>query len=256
MMSCHSTTALILAYMLFCCEVAHADAKKSADFCRNSSGVNMVDTASIVSNGFVTRMKVVGVNTVARYYDYPNETLPGKRLRKDEFKLLVTHKMKLLAVFQHHNNKASTFINWNRRGPSDAAEALKLSKTFSQPPKSAIYFGVDGDFVGTTTHRYKYYSAEVKGYFSEIKRIFRASPTRYEIGVYGSGEACKMLVGAGLVKYCWLSHSHGFVGSKDALRNGKYHVEQYLPGMCGGRSIDFNKFKANITDVGQFTPTP
>ncbi|WBU51769.1 glycoside hydrolase domain-containing protein [Paracoccus sp. SCSIO 75233] len=226
-------------------------AKKSKDYCRIASGVQMVDTSFQATDSFVDHMKDVGVSIVARYYDYENETLPGKRLREYEIPIISKAGMSILVVFQHNNNKSETFEDWKNRGLNDAERALKMATELRQPSGSAIYFGVDGDFVGSIPG-IKFYTKEVVGYFSEINKVFEADGGKYRIGAYGSGEALRVLKTSDLITLRWLSHSHGFVGSKDALAADRYEIEQYLPGQCGGRSVDFNSLRDGVSDVGQF----
>lgn len=229
-------------------------AKQSDDYCRSSSGIQMVDTAFTVTENFLESMRAVGVDTIARYYDYENETLPGKLLTLDEADLITEHGLNLLVVFQHRNNRPETFRDWRNRGPSDAQRSLDLAARFNQPEGSAIYFGVDGDFVGSIPG-YTFYTDDVVSYFEEINRILGDAGHPYRIGAYGSGECLRTLLDRGLISFRWLSHSHGFVGSRDALTNGAYDIEQYLPGTCGGRSIDFNARREANLDVGQFSLT-
>jgi hypothetical protein len=230
---------------------AQAAAKRSDDYCRPASGVDMVDTSAIVTPEFLDEMREIGVTTVARYYDYENETITGKRLRVEELELIARYGMSLVVVFQHNNNKAETFNDWQNRGPADAREALKLAERFNQPPNGAIYFGVDGDFVGPGS---LFHTDDVIGYFEEVNRVFDEAGVSYPVGVYGSGETCITLITEGLAGFCWLSHSHGFTGTPDVLAEGFFDIEQYLHGTCGGRAVDFNKVRDGVTAFGQWRP--
>lgn len=229
----------------------HGAANRSDDYCRPNSGVDMVDTSAIVTPAFLDKMREVGVTTIARYYDYENETITGKRLRLEELDLIASYGMSLVVVFQHNNNRAETFNDWRNRGPADAREALKLAERFNQPPNGAVYFGVDGDFVGPGAI---FHTDDVIGYFEEINRVFDQAGVSYPIGVYGSGETCVTLITEGLAGFCWLSHSHGFMGTPEVLADGFYDIEQYLHGTCGGRAVDFNKINESVTAFGQWTP--
>jgi len=236
------------------CLTAHpapGQVRKSDDFCRDNSGVDMVDTSAIVTPAFLDRMREVGVKTIARYYDYEAETIVGKRLRAEELPLIASYGMSLVVVFQHNNNKAETFNDWANRGPADAREALKLAAAFSQPANGAIYFGVDGDFVGNGAI---FHTDDVIGYFNEVNRVFDAAGVSFPVGVYGSGETCMTLIAEGLAGFCWLSHSHGFAGTREVLAEGLFDIEQYLHGTCGGREVDFNKVREGVTAFGQWVP--
>ncbi|RVT84361.1 DUF1906 domain-containing protein [Rhodobacteraceae bacterium CCMM004] len=246
--------ALAAAAALVSALPAAGQVKKSDDHCRPASGVHMVDTSAIVTDEFLTKMQEVGVSTVARYYDYENETITGKRLRPEELPLIARYGMSVAVVFQHNNNKAATFQDWRNRGPADAREALKLAARMEQPQTSAIYFGVDGDFVGPPGRGAPFFTDDVIGYFEEINRVFYEENVGYTIGVYGSGETCFTLIGEGLAGFCWLSHSHGFTGTQDALSAGSWDIQQYLHGTCGGRAVDFNEFQSPDAFVGQWRP--
>ncbi len=243
--------ALTLAFGAALALPVWAAAKKSDDYCRPGSGVDMVDTSAIVTRDFLDKMREVGVTTVARYYDYENETITGKRLRLEELDLIASYGMSLVVVFQHNNNRAETFNDWQNRGPADAREALNLAARFNQPPNGAVYFGVDGDFVGPGAI---FHTDDVIGYFEEVNRVFDEAGVSYPIGVYGSGETCITLITEGFAGFCWLSHSHGFMGTPEALTDGFYDIEQYLHGTCGGRAVDFNKIRDGVTAFGQWRP--
>lgn len=213
----------------------------------------MVDTSAIVTPEFLDEMVRIGVHTIARYYDYEEETIRGKRLRAEELALIAERGMNLVTVFQHNNNRPETFRDWRNRGPADAAQALALAERFGQPPNGAIYFGVDGDFVGRFGEP-GFLTDEVVGYFSEINAAFDAARVSYPVGVYGSGEACFTLVAEGLAGFCWLSHSHGFRGTQDALSLGAHDIEQFLPAQCAGREVDFNAPREGADVFGQWAP--
>ena len=230
---------------------AMAQLRKSDDFCRPASGADMVDTSAIVTTEFLDRMREVGVKTIARYYDYEAETITGKRLRAEELPLIGSYGMSVVVVFQHNNNKPETFNDWANRGPADAREALKLAAAFNQPPNAAIYFGVDGDFVGDGAI---FHTDDVISYFDEVNRMFDEVGVSYPVGVYGSGETCVTLIAEGLAGFCWLSHSHGFTGTKEVLAEGLFDIEQFLHGTCGGREVDFNKVREGVSAFGQWVP--
>ncbi|WP_102110223.1 glycoside hydrolase domain-containing protein [Oceaniglobus roseus] len=250
-MTAARTLPLALACSLVAAAPGHGAAQKSSDFCKPGSGVDMVDTSMIVDDAFLSAMRDIGVTTIARYYDTEDETIPGKRLRPEEPALIKSYGMSLVVVFQHNNNKAETFNDWERRGPADAAEALKLAAQFRQPPNGAIYFGVDGDFVGPGA---AFHTDDVIRYFEAINDTFDRAGVSYPVGVYGSGETCATLFAEQLAGFCWLSHSHGFTGTPAALEGGWYDIEQFLPTECGGREVDFNRLREGVTAFGQWMP--
>ena len=70
-------SAICACLMLACCAAgAHA-----ADYCIKDTRVAAVDLSAPVSQGFLDRMRAIGIGTIIRYYDHADETLPGKTLR-------------------------------------------------------------------------------------------------------------------------------------------------------------------------------
>jgi hypothetical protein len=88
-------------------------------------------------------LKRLGINTVIRYYDHPDETLACKTLVPEEANALLANGFSIAVVFQHNNDDPMTFLA-GRRGLDDAERALELARANGQPAGSAIYFGVDG----------------------------------------------------------------------------------------------------------------
>ena len=88
-------------------------------------------------------LKTFKVDTVFRYYDYKNETLPGKTLHPEESDAIIAAGLKIGVVFQHYNDDPAKFLDPGS-GTNDAEQALKLADENRQPYGSAIYFSVDG----------------------------------------------------------------------------------------------------------------
>jgi hypothetical protein len=88
-------------------------------------------------------LKAFGVDTVFRYYDHIDETLPEKTLLAAESDAIIAAGLKIGVVFQHHNDDPAKFLD-PESGTRDAERALMLADDNRQPYGSAIYFGVDG----------------------------------------------------------------------------------------------------------------
>src|SRR5262245_43911724 len=129
-----------LVALLICAQQARANA---APVCERGKGYVAVDASQQLGEEFLRKIKAIGVDSVIRYYDWSNETLPGKTLSSQELRLIAKLEMSVAVVFQHHNDCLCTFMT-KGRGVRDAKRALELARTFSQPVGSAIYFGVDG----------------------------------------------------------------------------------------------------------------
>jgi Domain of unknown function (DUF1906) len=87
--------------------------------------------------------KSIGVKTIVRYYDWPDENISCKTLLPEESDAIIAAGMSIVTVFQHENDDPETFFD-RSRGTTDAKRALQLAAANGQPPGSAIYFSVDG----------------------------------------------------------------------------------------------------------------
>jgi hypothetical protein len=187
-------------------------------------------------------MRAVGINTIIRYYDHEDETLPGKTLRRTERDLILANGFKVAVVFQHHNDQFASFTAL--RGSEDAERSLALANENSQLRGSAIYFGVDGPWKAASQ------LSNIMSYFEEIKvRLMRAG---YRAGVYGSGLVCNTLLRSGLADLCWLAAPTTWPGYLDYYPTRQWKLVQLSTTRCGGRSVDFNLANGSDTDYGQF----
>src|SRR5262245_28037621 len=175
----------------------------AATVCERGKGYIAVDASQQLGEDFLRKIKAIGVNSVIRYYDWSDETLPGKTLTLQELRLIAKLEMSVAVVFQHHNDCLCTFMT-KGRGIRDAKRALELALTFSQPVGSAIYFGVDGvdaqflsllrgtGIAGAEAEARKFVQRYVRPYFEEVTQTMKASG--YKIGAYGSGLVCAQLL--------------------------------------------------------------
>jgi len=189
-------------------------------------------------------MKTIKVNTVIRYYDQTNETLPGKTVRQSEVDLLARNGFDLMVVFQHNNSNIASFTT--ARGISDANRSLDLAASIKQQKGSAVYFGVDGGF-GSSQE-----IAAINTYFGKAGPLVRAGG--YKIGAYANGQVCTELLKAGLVDYCWLANATGWPGYTSFYNSKNWTMTQGLPKDCGGINVDFDVVNANMRDIGAFRP--
>lgn len=217
----------------------------AASRCPNPTAAAAADTANPLSSRFLTAVKGAGVKTIARYYDYPNETLPGKTLTAAEASLVAAKGMGLVVVFQHHNDQFASFTA--ARGDADAARALQLAAALHQPTGSAVYFGVDGDWSSTAEQ------ASVLTYFRAAHA--RLAPAGYRVGVYGSGLSCKTVTGAGQASLCWLAGVRSWPDYTSTIASGGWALRQGTQVLCGGIYVDFDQVNAKLPDIGQFKPS-
>ena len=201
-----------------------------------------VNSSAPVDPGFLNQMQAMGVNTIIRYYDHEDETLPGKTLRRGERDAILMNGFKMAVVFQHRNNGFASFTPL--RGRQDAERSLALAAENSQPRGSAIYFGVDGPW------KRPYELANIIAYFREVNA--RLAGTGYRVGVYGSGLVCNTLIANKLAELCWLAAPTTWPEYRDYYQTKKWRLVQLPTSQCGGRSVDFNLADGADIDYGQF----
>jgi hypothetical protein len=240
----------------------------AAPVCEPGKGYVAVDASRQLNEGFLRKIKETGIGTVIRYYDWPDETLPGKTLTIEELRLIAKVGLSVAVVFQHNNDCLCTFMT-KGRGTRDAKRALELAKTFSQPAGSAVYFGVDGvdaqflsllsatDMPSGEPQAKKFIQKYVRGYFDEVAKVMKSSG--YKIGVYGSGLVCSHLLDEKLVHYCWLANATSWPGYKSFEGTRKWVLKQHLPTRkadCFGVEVDVNSGNGSTDDFGQWKPNP
>jgi hypothetical protein len=171
--------------------------------------------------------------------------------------------MQVAIVFQHYNNRMSTFTNGNR-GAVDARRAIELADLLHQPRNTIIYFGADGvdDAYRTSLKRAgkpwdrdeyvdPFIEKYVGRYFKQVGRAF-SQDGRYAVGGYGSGRVCEFLLANRLVSKCWLAAATSWPGYSSFLESDKWSLKQFpTTSDCFGLSVDLNIGKKQF---GQWTP--
>ncbi|MGB3246481.1 MAG: glycoside hydrolase domain-containing protein [Sulfitobacter sp.] len=139
----------LIASALFCVFSAQS-ASAAAPACTPGQGYSVADFSAPFtdlgargSRSAGAELKHLGVQTIIRYYDHPDETLPCKTLVPEETNAILAAGFDIAVVFQHNNDDPMTFLA-GRRGLDDAERALELAGANGQPQGSVIYFGVDG----------------------------------------------------------------------------------------------------------------
>jgi hypothetical protein len=242
------------------------DAAPAAPKCEPGKDYVAADASVQLQEDFLQKLKGVGINTVIRYYDWVEETLPGKTLTSRELQLIAKLDMSVAVVFQHNSDCLCTFMR-KGRGKRDARRSLELARSFSQPRGSAIYFGVDGidaQFLtllhatgqpaGETQAR-RLVQAFVLPYFKEVAKAFKSSG--YRVGVYGSGLVCSYLLEEKLAQLCWLANATSWPGYATFEPTKKWVLKQHLPTKksdCFGTEVDLNSGNGATDDFGQWKP--
>src|ERR1700685_2679817 len=92
--------------------------------------------------GFGPWLKSQGVTAIGRYY---GATTNNKDLLDaEEAKELCRNGMRIFVVFEDHSQPNLTLTP--EQGTADAKVALKMAGDIGQPPGTAIYFSVEGNY--------------------------------------------------------------------------------------------------------------
>ncbi|MFW7523448.1 glycoside hydrolase domain-containing protein [Vibrio ostreicida] len=171
----------------------------------------MIDASCDTTNN-IEAMKEAGVTHIGRYYNNGNS---AKCLIKVEAEALTAAGLQIVVVFQKAQDNVSCFNA--SEGTNAAYQALLCAAKVQQPLGSVIYFAVDFD---ATTEQV---DNEITAYFTSVNKVLKG---KFEVGVYGSGLVCSSLYEVGLCKHRWLSSSTGYRGTKDAIKNNAYDIQQ------------------------------
>jgi uncharacterized protein (TIGR02594 family) len=207
----------------------------------------IIDVAGNVAP-FASRLAGAGVKTVIRYYNHRNgEAHPSKCLTRPELLALHNAGLSVGVVFEQRGGAGGNIVDLDAEsGVRDARRALDLAGELQQPEGSAIYFGVDWDFSGSSD------LAQITSYFENVNEALSG---KYLIGVYGSGTVGLRLRQQALVDHVWLAGATGWSGTKRALRDGSYTIFQKSlekRSEIGGFDYDGNVVNPSFESFGQF----
>jgi hypothetical protein len=168
--------------------------------------------------GFGPWLKSQGVTAIGRYY---GATTNNKDLLDaEEAKELCRNGMRIFVVFEDHSQPNLTLTP--EQGTADAKVALKMAGDIGQPPGTAIYFSVEGNYDQTDI-------ANIESYWSGITDTVAG---KYALGVYGSGLVCSTLLNKPACKYTWVAAAStdwqgtcSFFGGKTPM----WHLAQVPP---------------------------
>jgi hypothetical protein len=162
-----------------------------------------------------------GFDFALRYYSHN----AAKNLSLGEARALSSAGMQIGVVWETAGTYPGFFTL--AQGVADGSAAYRMAReVIGQPPGSAIYFAVDYDASQADL------DGPVSNYFTGVHAgLFAAGggQPRYQVGVYGSGLACRNLRERGVAAFSWLSQSTGFAGSQEYARALNYDLIQYLP---------------------------
>jgi hypothetical protein len=185
-----------------------------------------VDLATPVTNPGA--MKAAGVHFVCRYVSTPGN---AKNLTKAEADALKAAGLDIVVVFETTADRA---LSGHAGGVADAHSARTQAHACGQPAGRPVYFAVDFDAAGQTTH--------VNAYLAGVASVLGKTGT----GVYGGLAAVKAALDAKVCTYAWQTYAwSGGVWDKRA------QLQQYENGQTlAGHSVDYDR--AMTTDYGQW----
>jgi hypothetical protein len=182
---------------------------------RAPAGLDGMEACTRPNHLFLESLVNGGVDTVIRYYsDQNNAGLNCKNVTRRERDVLGEHGLALAIVYQFEGRRSGRYTA--AQADRDAAFCLERARAIGQPPGSAIFFGVDADASLNTDEG-------VRGYFSEVRRIFGG---RYRIGIYAAGARCRSIRDAGLADYFWVPEAPAWAGTRDFLNSGDWDMFQ------------------------------
>jgi len=202
----------------------------------------------------LSRLKGIGVETIIRYYNFENSrVLPEKRIEAEEAAAIAAHGLTLAVVFQQRQNGAEDFSQ--EQGYRAGQRAARYAReVIGQPSGSGLYFAVDYDAGAPDIDRC------IGPYFDGVGAAMAdesGGKPAFRIGVYGSGLVAQRLLEHNCVELVWLSMSHGFQGTQEALTAGSFDLYQIAPAtrLCG-LDVDYNAPNPDGRAFGAFTPLP
>jgi Domain of unknown function (DUF1906) len=212
----------------------------------NGSRIQMIDVSHSLTLQNIERLSALGARTIGRYYvheDASAECIPSKLFTVDESKAFKAFNSKagspgmaVVSAFQECNG-CNKFVGDQSalvsRAQADGKEAARLAALYKQPPKSAIYFGVD--FNAHTSEKcvidnygtQKEINDRIKIYFSEVGKQISAGGNNWKVGAYAGGDVCRMLNHAGLAEFFWLRASLADYGTPRFYGQKAWHIFQY-----------------------------
>ncbi len=209
----------------------------------------VIDTASDTTRA-LPALKAAGVRVVMRYYASDRQAnLPEKRLTRSEADAIRAAGLGIGIAYQYFNN---LFDNMTAaRGGADGRYAAAYARDeIGQPPGSAIYFGIDGDWPAAGQ------IDAVLRYVGAAAEAMAAAGSPYRIGVYGSGRTCAAVQERGLAERFWLARSTGWTGTPAFYNSGAWTLYQTMHEVpCGGIRLDTNVLNPTVVDQGFFDAT-
>ena len=207
----------------------------------------IIDTNQITTNQIV-HLQADKVATVIRYIS-PINPAGAKTVKEPEARALAAAGIKLGLVCEGWGDFAHGGISAGA-GERDGEFCFNYVPTIGAPNAGAcVFFAVDTDAGPSQINKL------VLPYFASIKQSFSLADAvrSLQVGVYGSGDVCAAVIGAGLADLAWLSCSLGWSGSRAYLASKPKELVlmQHVPTRIANMDCDPDD---SLGDFGDFIP--
>lgn len=200
----------------------------------------VIDTA-VNTTRYLPKLKQAGIKTIIRYINplgFANE----KTVKPAEARAIAAAGMRLGLVCEGYGGTRGMGVD-GTSGERDAMKCLEYAPGVGIQDNACIYYAVDVDATPS------YIRNQVVPYFQNIRRLHNNS--KYRVGIYGCGAACKAITEARLADLGWLSCSTGWAGFKDYLNSNKWSMRQHCDTNVAGFGNDTDDVNG---DIGDFVP--
>jgi hypothetical protein len=189
----------------------------------------------------VAWIKANGNDFLARYYR--NAASKWTALAANEARAISAAGIAIVALWESNSAVAEHFSYTT--GVDEGTTAYKQAMNTGQPARTPIYFAVDFDCSNLQI------AGAINDYFRGIEHGFNAigsDAPAYDVGVYGSGNACRWLLAHQRVSHTWLAQSTGWGGYKTF---SSWNIKQ---GPTKSKTFDFDTNEAK-PNYGGFSVT-
>lgn len=170
-----------------------------------------------------------GEKFICRYYTSEGHCLTPERIQD-----MRDYNFQIVSIYEDYDAYGETadrkkdsplhnpaFLFDKTKGEHDARAAYEKATSLGQPAGTAIYFAIE---CGRTD---SVYVDNLVEYFKTIRNFFNAQTTKYKVGVYGSGDVCKLIKqNKGYADYSFLAGGTGWPGYAEYDSPTMYNIKQ------------------------------
>ena len=157
----------------------------------------VVDASENLTSAAVS-LKARGVKAVIRYYALElQRNLPEKIITKSEANAIFQADLSLAISYQYNNGSIDSFTS--QRANLDASMCVKLADNIGQPRDTAVYFGVDKNWIEDQQIN------AIAEYFKILSDHVEFNNRGLRVGVYGSGFTCDWIKKRSVAQFFWIA---------------------------------------------------